>query len=132
MRLLAVVALILSLAGAAAAAPRLPAAQPGVPNFPKVPGKWSHVDINLTIRRQPHTITLDRGRIIQVSTTQDAPRAGRNPAGHPTDAADARRHPRTAGDHPGPAQEGAGYDDAHRRWACGAHSGDVARLTYAS
>jgi hypothetical protein len=41
-----------------------------VPNFPKVPGKWSHVDINLTIRRQPHTITLDRGRIIQISTTQ--------------------------------------------------------------
>jgi hypothetical protein len=70
MRLLAVVALILSLAGAAAAAPRLRAAQPGVPNFPKVPGQWSHVDINLTIRRQPHTITLDRGRIIQVSTTQ--------------------------------------------------------------
>lgn len=70
MRLLVVVASILSLAGAAAAAPRLPAAQPGVPNFPKVPGKWSHVDINLTIRRQPHTITLDRGRIIQISTTQ--------------------------------------------------------------
>jgi hypothetical protein len=70
MRLLAVAASILSLAGAAAAAPRLPAAQPGVPNFPKVPGKWSHVDINLTIRRQPHTITLDRGRIIQISTTQ--------------------------------------------------------------
>ena len=70
MRLLAVAASILSLAGAAAAAPRPPAAQPGVPNFPKVPGKWSHVDINLTIRRQPHTITLDRGRIIQISTTQ--------------------------------------------------------------
>ena len=71
MRLLAVVALILSLAGAAAAAPpRLRAAQPGVPNFPKVPGQWSHVDINLTIRRQPHTITLDRGKIVQVSTTQ--------------------------------------------------------------
>ena len=70
MRLLAVVVSILSLAGVAAAAPRLPAAQPGVPNFPKVPGKWSHVDINLTIRRQPHTITLDRGRIIQISTAQ--------------------------------------------------------------
>jgi hypothetical protein len=70
MRLLAVVALVLSLAGAAAAAPRLRAAQPGVPNFPKVPGKWSQVNINLTIRRQPHTITLDRGKIIQVSTTQ--------------------------------------------------------------
>ena len=70
MKLLAVVALVLSLAGAAAAAPRLRAAQPGVPNFPKVPGKWSQVNINLTIRRQPHTITLDRGKIIQVSTTQ--------------------------------------------------------------
>ena len=70
MRLLAVVALVLSLAGAAAAAPRLRAAQPGLPNFPKVPGKWSHVDINLTIRHEPHTITLDRGKIIQVSPTQ--------------------------------------------------------------
>jgi type 1 fimbria pilin len=70
MRLLAVVALVLSLAGAAAAATRLPAAQPGVPNFPAVPGAWSHVDINLTIKHQPHTITLDRGKIIQVTTTQ--------------------------------------------------------------
>ena len=70
MRLLAVVALVLSLAGAAAAAPRLRAAQPGQPNIPKVPGKWSHVDINLTIRHEPHTITLDRGKIIQVSPTQ--------------------------------------------------------------
>jgi hypothetical protein len=70
MRLLAVVALVLSLAGASAAATRLPAAQPGVPNFPAVPGTWSQVNINLTIRRQPHTITLDRGRIIQISTAQ--------------------------------------------------------------
>jgi hypothetical protein len=70
MRLLAVVALVLSLAGAAAAANRPPAGQPGVPNFPAVPGTWSQVNINLTIRHQPHTITLDRGKITQVTTTQ--------------------------------------------------------------
>jgi hypothetical protein len=70
MRLLAVVALVLSLAGSAAAAPRLRAAQPGVPNFPKLPGKWSHAEINVTIKGVPHTLTLDRGRIIQISTTQ--------------------------------------------------------------
>jgi hypothetical protein len=67
MRLLAVTLSILSLAGSAAAARP---AQPGVPNFPKLPGKWSHADINVTIRRAAHTLTLDRGRIIQVSTTQ--------------------------------------------------------------
>ncbi len=63
-------ALTLSLAGAAAAAPRKPPAPPGVPNFPKLPGKWSHADINITVRRVAHTLTLDRGRIIQISITQ--------------------------------------------------------------
>jgi hypothetical protein len=69
MRLLALVFAVLALgAGAAIAAPRLGGAQP--PKFPALPGNWSHADINVTIRRVAHTITLDRGRIIQVSTTQ--------------------------------------------------------------
>src|SRR6476661_6698517 len=42
----------------------------GIPQFPTVPGNWSHVDINRKIGRNWHTLTLDRGRIIQVSTTQ--------------------------------------------------------------
>ena len=70
MRLLVLAVVILSLAGTAAAAARLPAGQPGVPNFPKLPGKWSHADINVTIKHVPHTLTLDRGRITQVSPTQ--------------------------------------------------------------
>ena len=70
MRLLAVVVLVLSLAASAAGATRLGAGQPGIPNFPKLPGKWSHADINITVKKVPHTLTLDRGRIIQITTTQ--------------------------------------------------------------
>ena len=40
------------------------------PPFPKISGQWSHVEINVTIRKVPHTVTLDRGRITQVSQTQ--------------------------------------------------------------
>ena len=65
MKLLVVTALVLGLAGAAMAAPPQP-----VPKFPKFPGGWSHADVNVIVRRVPHTLTLDRGRIAQVSTTQ--------------------------------------------------------------
>jgi type 1 fimbria pilin len=41
-----------------------------VPPFPKLEGKWSHADINVKIDRKPHTVTLDRGRITQVSAAQ--------------------------------------------------------------
>jgi hypothetical protein len=41
-----------------------------VPPFPNLEGKWSHADINVKINRKPHTVTLDRGRITQVSATQ--------------------------------------------------------------
>ena len=41
-----------------------------IPPFPTVPGTWSHVDINRKIGRKWHTLTLDRGRITQVNTTQ--------------------------------------------------------------
>jgi hypothetical protein len=41
-----------------------------VPPIPRVSGQWSEVSINKTIRRVPHTLILDRGRIIQVAATQ--------------------------------------------------------------
>lgn len=70
MKPLAVLASTLVLASSAAAAELHPGLKGGVPGFPKIPGKWSHVDLNVTIRRVPHTITLDRGRLTQVSQTQ--------------------------------------------------------------
>ena len=41
-----------------------------IPPFPNIPGNWSHAEINVTIGGQPHTLILDRGRIVQVSATQ--------------------------------------------------------------
>jgi hypothetical protein len=41
-----------------------------VPPFPNIPGNWSHAEINVTINGEPHTLILDRGRIVQVSATQ--------------------------------------------------------------
>ena len=40
------------------------------PPFPNIPGNWSHAEINVTINGEPHTLILDRGRIVQVSATQ--------------------------------------------------------------
>jgi hypothetical protein len=42
----------------------------GVPPFPRLPGTWSHAEINVSIKRKPHTLILDRGRIVQVSASQ--------------------------------------------------------------
>jgi hypothetical protein len=42
----------------------------GVPPFPHLAGNWSHAEINVTIKKEPHTLILDRGRITQVSATQ--------------------------------------------------------------
>ena len=39
------------------------------PQIPRIAGQWAHVEINLTIRRQPHTVILDRGPVIQASAT---------------------------------------------------------------
>jgi hypothetical protein len=47
-----------------------PAAGAPVPPFPKLPGKWSHALINVTIGRKAHTLILDRGRVLQSSTSQ--------------------------------------------------------------
>jgi hypothetical protein len=41
-----------------------------VPGFPNIPGNWSHIDINRKIGGKWHTLSLDRGRIVQVNTTQ--------------------------------------------------------------
>jgi hypothetical protein len=41
-----------------------------VPPFPKLPGAWSHAEINVTIKHKPHTLILDRGRIVQMSLSQ--------------------------------------------------------------
>ena len=40
-----------------------------VPPIPRVPGQWSHVEINRKIGKTPHTLILDRGRVIQASPT---------------------------------------------------------------
>jgi hypothetical protein len=65
MRWLAVVLAALSLSGLAGAA-----VAAGVPPFPRLPGAWSHADINVTLNRKPHTLSLDRGTITKVSGTQ--------------------------------------------------------------
>jgi hypothetical protein len=66
-RLLATLAVLslLAVAGSAFAGTRLP-----VPAFPRLPGTWSHAEINVSIKRTPHTLILDRGRIVQVNATQ--------------------------------------------------------------
>jgi hypothetical protein len=42
----------------------------GPPQIPRIPGAWAHAELNVTIRRQPHTLILDRGKIVQVTATQ--------------------------------------------------------------
>jgi hypothetical protein len=73
MRRLAVLLASLSLfasAGVAAGAGGAP------PQIPRIPGTWSHAEINVTIKRQPHTLILDRGRVSQVTTSQITVREG--------------------------------------------------------
>jgi hypothetical protein len=65
-RLLLLIALLALLATAATAS----AGAAAVPPFPNLSGAWTHVDINVQIKGKPHTLTLDRGRITQVSGTQ--------------------------------------------------------------
>jgi hypothetical protein len=73
MRRLAVLLASLSLlasAGAAAGGGGAP------PQIPRIPGTWSHAEINVRIKRQPHTLILDRGRVLQVTTSQITLREG--------------------------------------------------------
>jgi hypothetical protein len=41
-----------------------------VPQFPNLPGTWSHAEINVSIKHTPHTLILDRGRIVQVNAAK--------------------------------------------------------------
>jgi hypothetical protein len=73
MRRLAVLLASLSLlafAGAAAGGGGAP------PQIPRIPGTWSHAEINVRIKKQPHTLILDRGRVLQVTTSQITLREG--------------------------------------------------------
>jgi len=63
-RLAAIVSTVTLLACAGAAAG---AGAP--PQIPKIPGKWSHVELNVVIRHAPHTLIVDRGKITQITTT---------------------------------------------------------------
>ena len=65
MRWLAVAFAALSLSGLAGAA-----GAAAVPPFPRLPGTWSHAEINVTLNKKPHTLSLDRGKITKVSGTQ--------------------------------------------------------------
>lgn len=66
-RLVALSLAVLSLSAVAGAAARVGG---GPPPFPRLPGKWSHAEINVTIKKELHTLTLDRGTIAQVSPAQ--------------------------------------------------------------
>jgi hypothetical protein len=61
---------LLACAGTAAGAGGAP------PQIPRIPGTWSHAEINVTIKRVPHTLIVDRGRIAEITTTQLTLREG--------------------------------------------------------
>jgi hypothetical protein len=58
---LVVAAILLALAGTSAAS----VAKAPPPQFPALPGPWTHITINRKIHGEWHTLILDRGRIIQ-------------------------------------------------------------------
>ncbi len=68
MRKLATMVVVLSLLAFAASA--VAATRTAIPPFPHLTGCWSHAEINVKIKKIPHTLILDRGRIVQVSRTQ--------------------------------------------------------------
>jgi hypothetical protein len=72
MRKLAVLFAAVSLLACAAAA----GAGGGPPQIPRIPGTWSHAEINVTIKKVPHTLIVDRGKIVEITTTQVTLREG--------------------------------------------------------
>ena len=67
-RLVALIAALSLLACTAAAAAAVRGGPP--PQFPRFPGIWSHAEVNVKIKRVPHTLILDRGVITQLSRQQ--------------------------------------------------------------
>jgi hypothetical protein len=71
-----VLALVLAVAASAADARRKPPKHPAAvaaaaakpPPFPRLRGTWSHAEINVTIKRVPHTLVLDRGRVTEAAS----------------------------------------------------------------
>jgi hypothetical protein len=61
---------LLACAGTAAGAGGAP------PQIPRIPGTWSHAEINVTIKKVPHTLIVDRGKITEITTTQLSLREG--------------------------------------------------------
>jgi hypothetical protein len=57
---------LLACAGTAAGA----GGGPPPPQIPRIPGTWWHVELNVTIKKQPHTLIVDRGKITEITTTQ--------------------------------------------------------------
>jgi hypothetical protein len=49
---------------------------PPPPQIPRIPGGWSHAEINVTIKKVPHTLIVDRGKITEITTTQVTLREG--------------------------------------------------------
>ena len=66
MRKLAILIASLSLLACAGSAA---GAGGGPPQIPRIPGTWSHAEINVTIRKVPHTLIVDRGKIAEITTT---------------------------------------------------------------
>jgi hypothetical protein len=48
------------------------AAGPGgaPPQIPQIPATWSHAEINVKIKKVPHTLIVDQGKITEITTTQ--------------------------------------------------------------
>jgi hypothetical protein len=67
MRKLAALLATLSLLACAAAAASAGGAPPQIP---RIPGTWSHAEINVKVKKAPHTLIVDRGKITEITTTQ--------------------------------------------------------------
>jgi len=48
----------------------------GPPQIPRIPGKWSHVELNVVIKKVPHTLIVDRGKVVDITTTSVTIREG--------------------------------------------------------
>jgi hypothetical protein len=46
------------------------------PQIPRIPGTWSHAELNVTIKKVPHTLIVDRGKIAEITATQVTLREG--------------------------------------------------------